>query len=132
MTAQITQFLLHWAIISLSLWVASYLFSGMHFDSKYSLLVAALVLGFVNAVLRPILIVLTLPLTVITLGLFLLVLNALLLQLVAALVKGFHLRSFWTAFFVSIFLAVFNFFIELYLGGNGAQLIRTDGSSLSI
>ncbi len=132
MTAHLTQFLLHWAVMSLSLWVASFLFRGMHFDSKSSLLVAALVLGFVNAVLRPILIVLTLPLTVLTLGLFLLVLNALLLQLVAALVKGFHLRGFWTAFFVSIFLAVFGFFVELYLPGSGPHLLRTDADTLSI
>lgn len=132
MTAHLTQFLLHWGIMSLSLWVASYLFRGMRFDSNSSLLVAALLLGFVNAVLRPLLIVLTLPLTVLSLGLFLLVLNALLLQLVAALVKGFHLSGFWTAFFVSIFLAVFGFLVELYLPGSGPPLIRTDTPTLHL
>jgi putative membrane protein len=132
MTAYITQFLLHWGIMSFSLWVASYLFRGMSFTSKSSLFIAALLLGFVNAVLRPILIVLTLPLTLLSFGLFLLVLNALLLQLVAALVKGFHLNGFWTAFFASIFLAAFGFLIELYLPGNGPHLIRTSGPTLSI
>lgn len=132
MIEHLSQFLLHWGIMSFSLWVASFLFRGMSFSSKSALLVSALLLGFVNAVLRPILIVLTLPLTLFSFGLFLLVLNALLLQLVAALVKGFQLKSFWTAFFASIFLAVFGFLIELYLPGSGPHLIPVTGPTISV
>ncbi|HEU4709726.1 MAG TPA: phage holin family protein, partial [Methylophilaceae bacterium] len=68
MTSTLPEFLLHWAIMSLSLWVASYIFKGIQFTSRSSLLISALMLGFVNAILRPILIFLTLPLTLVTLG----------------------------------------------------------------
>lgn len=115
MYSAITNFVLHWAVMSLSLWVASHIFRGLTFANRSSLLVSALLLGFVNAVLRPILFFLTLPLTLVTLGLFALVLNALMLMLVAALVKGFRISGFWTAFFVSIFIALFGFMIELML-----------------
>lgn len=132
MHAQLYDFLLHWGVMSLSLWVASYVFDGLTFSSKSALLVSALMLGFANAILRPILIVLTLPLTLLTLGLFLLVINALMIQLVAALVKGFKVSGFWTAFFASIFIAAFGFFIELLLPGSGPALIHTTGPTLSI
>ena len=124
MNAEITDFLIHWAVMSLSLWVASYLFSGLTFANRSSLLISALVLGFANAVLRPILVFLTLPLTLVTLGLFLLVINALIIMLVASLVKGFKVSGFWTAFFVSIFIAAFGFFIELLLPSHGVILIQ--------
>ena len=118
MNPHLTEFLINWAIMSLSLWVASHLFSGLTFENRSSLLISALVLGFANAILRPILIFLTLPLTLLTFGLFLLVINALIIMLVAALVKGFKVSGFWTAFFVSIFIAAFGFFIELLLPGS--------------
>ena len=63
-----TDFLIHWAIMSLSLWVASYVFNGIKFSNQSSLLISALMLGFVNAVIRPVLLILTLPLTLVTLG----------------------------------------------------------------
>lgn len=131
MTAQLYEFLLHWGVMSLSLWVASYIFRGLTFSSKSSLLVSALMLGFANALLRPILVFLTLPLTLLTFGLFLLVINALLIMLVAALVKGFKVSGFWTAFFASIFIAAFSFFIELLIPGTHPVIIST-GDTLSI
>lgn len=131
MHSQLYDFFIHWGIMSLSLWVASYLFSGLKFSGNASLLVAALLLGFANAILRPILIVLTLPLTLITFGLFLLVINALIIQLVAALVKGFQVSGFWTAFFVSIFIAAFGFFIELLIPGS-TPIVIPAGNTISI
>ncbi len=101
-------FLLHWCITGLSLWVASHVFRGLKFDDTGSLIVSALALGFANAVVKPLLIVLTLPLTLLTFGLFLLVINALMIMLVAWLVKGFKVSGFWTAFFASIFIALFS------------------------
>ncbi len=77
----LTLFLVQWGLTSLSLWVASYIFSGIKFVDGGSLLIAALVLGFANAVVKPLLILFTLPLTVVTMGLFLLVVNALVLML---------------------------------------------------
>ena len=120
-----TDFLIHWAIMSLSLWVASYLFSGIKFSNKSSLLISALVLGFVNAVLRPILLILTFPITIVTLGLFVLVVNALMIMLVAKLVNGFKLSGFWTAFFVSIFIALFTLVIEHFLPSQGVVIMNT-------
>ena len=131
MHTHLHDFLIHWGIMSLSLWVASFLFSGLKFSGNGALLVSALLLGFANAVLRPILIVLTLPLTLVTFGLFLLVINALIIQLVAALVNGFKVSGFWTAFFVSIFIAAFGFFIELMLPGSSPVVIPT-GNTISI
>ncbi len=89
----------------------------MRFASTSSLVWSALLLGFVNAVLRPILIVLTLPLTLFSFGLFLLVINALLLMLVSRLIKGFSLSGFWTALFASIFITVLGLVIGLLLFG---------------
>lgn len=112
----LARFLLHWAVTSLSLWVATYVFPGMRFADFPSLVVAALVLGFANAVVRPLLILLTLPLTVLTLGLFLLVINALVLLLVSALVSGFSIAGFGTAFIASIFISIFSFVVGGLLG----------------
>ena len=131
MTHPLTYFLVHWAIMSLSLWVASFVFRGLKFNSKSSLVVSALMLGFANAVIRPVLIFLTLPLTLITLGFFLLVINALMVMLVSSLVKGFEVSGFWTAFFVSIFIAVFGLFIETFLPGSAPILIPS-GPSISV
>ncbi|HSI23852.1 MAG TPA: phage holin family protein [Methylophilaceae bacterium] len=131
MTAHLYDFLLHWGVMSLSLWVASYVFNGLTFSSKSSLLVSALMLGFANAIVRPILVFLTLPLTLLTFGLFLLVINALMIMLVAAVVKGFKVSGFWTAFFASIFIAAFSFFIEWLLPGSH-PVVFTTGNTLSI
>ena len=108
----LTMFLMQWGLTSLSLWVASYIFSGLRFTDGASLIIAALLLGFANAIVKPLLILFTLPLTVITMGLFLLVINALVLMLVAAVVSGFTISSFWTALFASIFISLFSLFIS--------------------
>jgi putative membrane protein len=108
-------FLAHWALMTLVLWITSHVFKGVTYSSAGALWVAALLLGLVNAVVRPILIVLTLPLTLITLGLFLLVINALMLMLVSALVKGFKVNGFWTAFFASLFMVVLSIVLNAIL-----------------
>jgi putative membrane protein len=124
MSANVTDFLIHWAIMSLSLWVASYIFSGLKFKDGGALLISALLLGFVNAVLRPILFLLTLPLTFITLGFFALALNAFMIMLVAKLVSGFKLSGFWTAFFAGIFIAIFSLVIEFFLPSQGVVILH--------
>lgn len=109
--SHIVPFLIHWAITAVSLWVASLIFKGLKFDSARSLVLSALLLGFANAVVRPLLVFFTLPLTLLTFGLFLLVINALMLLLVAGLVKGFRVSGFWTAFFASIFVSLLSIVI---------------------
>ncbi len=111
MMGNLVPFLIQWGLTSLSLWVASYVFTGLRFTDTSSLVIAALLLGFANAIVRPLLILFTLPLTVLTMGLFLLVINALVLMLVSSIVSGFTISSFWTAFFASIFISLFSLFI---------------------
>jgi putative membrane protein len=122
--SHVITFLVHWGVSALSLWLASLVFRGLRFDGARSLLIAALLLGLVNAIVRPVIIVLTLPLTLVTFGLFLLVINALMLMLVAKLVRGFSLSGFWTAFFASIFLAILSLVIGavLSIGDPGAEV----------
>jgi putative membrane protein len=108
-------FLVHWALMTLILWITSHVFKGITYTSAGALWVAALLLGLVNAVVRPILIILTLPLTLITLGLFLLVINALMLMLVSALVKGFEVKGFWTALWASLFMVVLSILLNALL-----------------
>ena len=108
-------FLLHWGVTSLSIWAASYVFSGIRFADTPSLIISALLLGFANAIVKPLLVILTLPLTLVTLGFFLLVINALMLLLVSSLVRGFTISGFWTAFWASIFIAVLSFLIGVFV-----------------
>jgi len=98
---------------------------GVTLDGGGALLVAALLLGLANAVVRPLLVVLTLPLTLLSFGLFLLVINALVLMLVARLVNGFHLDGFWTAFWASIFMSLLSLMLGLVLGGTPEFTIET-------
>jgi len=118
MLENLTPYLVHWGITALSLWVASHIFDGLKFDSTSSLIISALLLGFANAIIKPLLIVLTLPLTLLTFGLFLLVINAMMILLVAWLVKGFKVSSFWTAFFASIFIALLSLVIGSFVVTN--------------
>ena len=124
-------FLLHWGITAISLWVASHIFQGIRFANTSSLVVSALLLGFANAIVKPLLIVLTLPLTFLTFGLFLLVINALMILLVSSLVNGFKVSSFWTAFFASIFITVLSFVIGAFVvGGDQSQEIQMPHSGI--
>ena len=126
MLANLTPFLLHWAITAFGLWVASHVFKGLRFDTHGALGVAALLLGLANAVVRPLLVLLTLPLTLVTFGLFLLVINALVLMLVARLVRGFHLDGFWTAFWASLFMSLLSLVLGAFLlGGTPEFIIET-------
>jgi len=101
-----TGFILRIAIVALGLWLAAQIFPGLQFSGPGSLLAAALLLGIVNAVVRPIAVVLTLPLTLLTLGLFLLVINAAMLGLVALLLGGFQISGFWTAVGASLIVSI--------------------------
>jgi putative membrane protein len=126
MLQNLTQFLLHWAITALALWLASLLFKGLKVTDTKSLVVSALLLGFANAVVKPLLILLTLPLTLVTFGFFLLVINALMILLVARLVKGFRVSGFWTAFFASIFISLLSIAIGAMVSSGDPQTeIRT-------
>jgi len=112
-------FLIRVSFVALGLWLATRIFAGLQFDSPGVLVAAALLLGIVNAVIRPIAIILTLPLTLVTLGLFLLVVNAAMLGLVALLLDGFTVASFWTAVGASIVVSLTSWLASGMIGNNG-------------
>lgn len=104
-----TGILLTWLVTAVSLFIISRLNLGIDIDDVGTTLVAAIVVGLINAVLRPIAQFFAFPFTVLTLGLFWFVVNALLFMLAAALVDGFHLRNgFWSALIGSVLLAILN------------------------
>jgi putative membrane protein len=95
-------FLLRAVISAIGLWLATQWVTGVHYDSVGALIGAGVVLGVVNAIIRPIAFILTLPVTILTLGLFLLVLNAAMVWLVGKIVPGFHAPWFMPAFLTSL------------------------------
>lgn len=118
-------FLVRAAITALGLWVASELLTGLTFESTAKLIVAAIVLGVVNAFVRPLAFILTLPITLVTLGLFLLVLNAAMVGLVAWLVPGFAVAGFWTAVGTAIIVSLVSWAASSLIGSNGGVEIFT-------
>ena len=112
-------FLLRAAISALGLWVASLLLSGIRFESPAKLAIAAVLLGVINAVVRPIAFILTLPLTLVTLGLFLFVLNAAMVGLVARLVPGFTISGFWTAMGAAVIVWLVSWLGSSLIGSKG-------------
>lgn len=107
------KFLLHWLITAAAILIAAYLLKGgVTVTSFWSALILALVLGIINAIVRPILFVLTLPINIMTLGLFTLVINALLIELADVLVPGFAVASFWWALLFSLILSIINSFLQ--------------------
>ena len=100
------RFLVRALIAAIGLWVADTLIDGIRFDSAGWLIGAALVLGLINAIVRPLAVILTFPITVVTLGLFLLVLNAGMLALASWMLPGFHLAGFWPAFWGALVVSL--------------------------
>ena len=98
--------LARWIVNAAALLLVAYLYPGVHVESFFAAAIAALVLGLVNAVVRPILVILTFPVTLLTLGLFLFVINALLFWLVAEIVQGFAVNGFVAALVGSILYSV--------------------------
>jgi putative membrane protein len=99
-------FLVHWLVLAVALLVTTRVVGGVHVDTYGTLAVAALVIGFINALVRPILVVLTLPLTVLTLGLFYFVVNGACLMLASALVRGFSVASWGSAIIGALVMSI--------------------------
>jgi putative membrane protein len=112
-------FLLRLLVGALGLWLASELVPGIEVKGLWTLFGAALLLGIVNAVVRPLLVILTLPITVLTLGLFLLVINAATLALVAWMLDNFTIAGFWPALLGSIVVSVTGWLASYFIGPRG-------------
>jgi putative membrane protein len=106
-------FLVHWLVVGVALWVTTQVLSGVHISSFNVLVLSALVLGLVNALVRPVITILTLPLTIITLGLFYLVVNGLAFGLAAALVPGFSVDGFGSAVLGALVVSIVSWVIGL-------------------
>ena len=98
--------LLHWLISTASLLVVAYILPGIQLQGVGTAIVAAIVIGLINATLGFVLKIITFPITILTLGLFWLVINALMLQLASYIVPGFYVSGFWSAFFGAIVLSI--------------------------
>jgi putative membrane protein len=112
-------FILRVLIGALSLWLASAIVPGVDIRGGVTLLIAAILLGVVNALVRPLVVLLTLPLTLVTLGLFLLVVNAAMFGLVAAFLDGFRVSGFWAALFGAIVVSITSWLASSFIGSDG-------------
>jgi putative membrane protein len=104
----VTRLIVHLLISAALLWLVSQFVTGIFISGFGAAILAALVLGIVNFLVRPILVIITLPITIVTLGLFLIVINALMLLLTSALVPGFHVAGFTAALIGGLLLGLFN------------------------
>ncbi len=109
--------LIKWLLSALALLAVAYLYSGVQVTTYTSALLAAAVIGLLNMFVRPVLVVLTLPVTIVTLGLFLFVINALLFWAASGLLPGFHVNSFLAALIGSLIYSLLGLVIESALGG---------------
>ena len=105
-----------WLLSALALLAVTYFYSGVQISSYGSALLAAAVIGLLNMFVRPVLLVLTLPVTIVTLGLFLFVINALLFWAASGLLSGFHVNGFWAALIGSVLYSLLGLLIEAALG----------------
>jgi putative membrane protein len=121
-------FLIRAALVALGLWLATDWVNGVSIDTPATLIMAGILLGVVNSIIRPIAILLTLPMTILTLGLFLLVINAGMVALVAWMLPGMHVTSFGAAFWTSILVSLVSFLGSWFVGGKGrVEVIRRRG-----
>jgi len=112
-------FFIRAVLVALGLWLATAWVPGVYIDGPSTLLLAGILLGVVNSIVRPIAILLTLPMTIITLGLFLLVINAAMVALVAWMLPGMHVAGFGAAFWASILVSVVSMIGSWFVGGKG-------------
>ncbi len=115
------QLIIKWIVNSTALLVVAHVVSGVTLDNWRVVIVAALVLGLLNAFLRPLCILLTLPVTVLTLGLFTLVINAFLFYLAAHLVHGFHVAGFGQAFVAAFVFSIVSFLLSILLRSDSGR-----------
>jgi putative membrane protein len=114
-------FLLRWFVTTFAVFVAAPIV-GIEYGSVSCLLGASLLLGIINAFIRPVLLLLSLPLILVTLGIFILVLNALMLKLVGGIVPCFHVPGFWNAFFGAIVISIVSWALSAFFRGSDGRI----------
>jgi len=113
-----------WLVITVAILIASYLVPGIKIDALSTAVIAACVLGIINVVIRPVLVLLTLPLSILTLGLFYFVINAFLLKMAAYFVSGFDVRGFFAALFGSLIISIVTSLANAFISSH--KIVRTE------
>jgi putative membrane protein len=111
--------LLRWLVLTAAVLTASWLLDGIRVNGVFPALLAAALLGILNAFFRPLIILLTLPVNILTLGLFTFVINALMLMIVSEIIPGFDIRGFWTAVIGALIIGVASWLLNIFIGGKG-------------
>ena len=110
---------LRWLILTVAIIVASYLLDGIRVSGFLSAFFAAALLGILNAIFRPILIILTLPINILSLGLFTFVINAIMIMMVSGVISGFEVKGFWSAVFGSLLISIVSWLLNSFIGDRG-------------
>ena len=110
---------IRWLILTFSIIVTSYLLDGIHVSGFISAFLAAAILSILNAVFRPILLILTLPINILSLGLFTFVINALMLLMASGVIPGFNVSGFWSAVFGSLLISIVSWALTAFIGERG-------------
>jgi len=116
------EFLIRWSITTLAVMGASHIVPGISYSSTGTLIGAALLLGIINALVRPVLLLLSLPFIIVTMGFFILVINALLLLFVSAVVPGFHVEGFWSALFAGIIIGIISWILSSFFRASDGRV----------
>ena len=116
--------LIKWVINSLAILIVTYIVKGIEIASPITVIVAAFVLGIINAFLRPFIILITLPINIFTLGVFTFFINGFLFYMVSKIVKGFVVTGFWPAFFGALLFSIISFLLSLLINKEGKLEIR--------
>jgi len=117
--------LIRWLVVTAAIILASYLLDGIEIKNFFSAFFAAAALGILNALFRPILIVLTLPINILTLGLFTFLINALMLKMASGIIPGFEVHGFWTAIFGSLIISAISWLLNAFISDRG-RIERVD------
>jgi len=115
-------FVFRWAVTTIAVMVASAVIHGIRYDTVAALIGASLLLGILNAFVRPFLLILSAPLILITLGFFILILNGLLLLVVPIIVVGFHVYHFWSAFWGAIVISIVSWILSAFFRGSDGRV----------
>jgi putative membrane protein len=110
---------IRWLVLAFAILITSYIVGGIQVDGFLSAALAAAVLGILNAVVRPVVLLLTLPITFLTLGFFFFVVNAGMLKLASAVIPGFHVFGFWPAVFGSFLVSIVSSLVNAFIGPRG-------------
>ncbi len=112
--------LIRWLILTAAIIIAAYLLEGIHISGFFSAFFAAAILGVLNALIRPVLIILTLPINILTFGLFTFIINALMLKMVSGVIPGFEVHGFWTAVFGALIISFVSWLLNSFISDRGS------------